>query len=68
MAAKESRWGVILDARKAVPIYHRIVGTKFNGSYWAPKSACGRWIESDRYLQLRHLKMFAKKCKGCYPR
>lgn len=62
MSGQDPRWGVILKAKAPVPIWHRVATA---GAY----TACGRKIGFlAAWLETRHLKVFAKKCKGCFPR
>jgi hypothetical protein len=59
---QRARWGVVLNPNKPVPVYHRIGSNRV-------VTGCGRKIGFlASWLQITHLRMIGKRCKGCWPR
>ena len=69
MAGQDPTWGVILDPKKPVPIFH-FPGSVEDDEYEETTifTRCGRavtWSGLVPWLPLRHLKRFARPCRSC---
>ncbi len=61
---REPVWAIIFKPWAETPIYHRNVRT----STVIGKTACGRKVHPlTPWLPMKHVKKFARPCRGCFP-